>query len=124
MGRAKIAAGLGVAAVRTALEGAAEASGEAKALAVRYLLQELADAVPGNTLEVRVPPFGAVQCVEGPNHSRGTPPNVVEMDAETWIALATGSLQWSAALATDRVSASGTRATLERLLPLEWNKRE
>ncbi len=124
MGKAKIVAIVGEASVRTKLEYGTEASSEATALAVRFLLQVLEDAAPGNTLEVRVPPLGAVQCVEGPNHTRGTPPNVVEMDAETWVALATGSLEWSAALAADRVSASGSRATLEGLLPLDWNKRE
>ncbi len=94
---------------------------DATAMAVRYLLQLLADAAPGNTLEVRVPPFGAVQCVEGPNHTRGTPPNVIEMDAETWVALATGTLGWAAAVSADRVSASGSRASLDGMLPLEWN---
>lgn len=94
------------------------------ALAVRYLLQVLADASPGNTLEVRVPPYGAVQCVEGPRHTRGTPPNVIEVDAETWLALATGALGWADALATDRVAASGTRANLEGMLPLVWNAGE
>ena len=57
------------------------------ATAVRYLLQLLAEKAPGNTVEVRVPPFGAVQVIEGPRHTRGTPPNVVETDAATWICL-------------------------------------
>ena len=70
---------------------------------MRYLLQVLDDVAPGNTLEVRVPPYGAVQVVEGPRHTRGTPPNVVEMDAATWIALATGSLGWDDAIAQGRV---------------------
>ena len=61
------------------------------ATAVRYLLQLLVEKAPGNSVEVRVPPFGAVQVVEGPRHTRGTPPNVVETDAATWIALATGA---------------------------------
>lgn len=97
---------------------------EDTALSVRYLLQVLSDAAPGNTLEVRVPPFGAVQCVEGPRHTRGTPPNVIELNADTWIALATGALDWSSALANHRVAASGSRANLDGLLPLEWNGRE
>ncbi|MBN9215230.1 MAG: hypothetical protein ABS62_01830 [Microbacterium sp. SCN 70-200] len=88
------------------------------ATAVRYLLQLLAEKAPGNTVEVRVPPFGAVQVVEGPRHTRGTPPNVVETDAATWIALATGEQTWSDALAAGRILASGTRADLESLLPL------
>ena len=91
------------------------------ATAVRYLLQVLATAHPGHTVEVRVPPFGAVQCVEGPRHTRGTPANVLEMDAATWVALATGSLAWADALADARVHASGNRADLSALVPLqEW----
>ena len=91
------------------------------ATAVRYLLQVLADAHPGHTVEVRVPPFGAVQCVEGPRHTRGTPANVVEMDAATWVTLATGGFSWSDALAEARVHASGSRADLSTLVPLqEW----
>jgi len=93
---------------------------ETVALSVRYLLQVLSDVAPGNTLEVRVPPFGAAQVVEGPRHTRGTPPNVVEMDAETWIALATGSLGWDTAVDDARVVASGTRADLRDRLPLAW----
>ncbi len=69
------------------------------ATAVRYLLQLLTEKAPGNTVEVRIPPFGAVQVVQGPRHTRGTPPNVVETDAATWIALATGAETWSAAVA-------------------------
>lgn len=86
--------------------------------AVRYLLQLLAEKAPGNTVEVRVPPFGAVQVIEGPRHTRGTPPNVVETDAATWIALATGTKAWADAAASGRILASGTRADLAALLPL------
>lgn len=88
------------------------------ATAVRYLLQLLAERAEGNTVEVRVPPFGAVQAIEGPRHTRGTPPNVVEMDAPTWLALATGSLTWRDALAAGRVAASGQRADLSGHLPI------
>lgn len=88
------------------------------ATAVRYLLEELAERAPGNAVEVRVPPFGVTQCIEGPRHTRGTPPNVVETDAATWIALATGSLAWGDALAEARAVASGTRADLLPVLPL------
>ncbi|WP_406247174.1 sterol carrier family protein [Microbacterium sp. M] len=88
------------------------------ATAVRYLLQLLDEKAPGNSVEVRVPPFGAVQVVQGPRHTRGTPPNVVEMDAATWIAVATGTEPWADAAASGRVSASGTRADLADLLPL------
>ena len=88
------------------------------ATAVRYLLQLLAEKAPGNSVEVRVPPFGAVQVVEGPRHTRGTPPNVVETDAATWIALATGAEEWTDAAAAGRILASGTRADISALLPL------
>ena len=90
------------------------------ATAVRYCLEELADRAPGRSVEVRVPPFGVTQCIEGPRHTRGTPPNVVEMDAATWIALATGSLRWDDAIADARVIASGTRADLREHLPVPW----
>ena len=88
------------------------------ATAVRYLLQLLAEKAPGGTVEVRVPPFGAVQVIEGPRHTRGTPPNVVETDALTWIDLATGAQQWDEAHARGAIHASGTRADIAALLPL------
>jgi hypothetical protein len=115
-----------VAAVReevSAVRGADDAgvSKPQLATAVRYLLQILAEAHPGHTVEVRVPPFGAVQCVEGPRHTRGTPANVVEMDAATWVALAIGELSWADARSGARVHASGSRADLSTLVPLqEW----
>jgi len=90
------------------------------ATAVRYLLQVLADGAPGKSVEVRVPPFGAVQCIEGPGHTRGTPPNVVETDALTWLALAAGTVDWVAAVSAGRISASGSRADLSALVPLAW----
>lgn len=88
------------------------------ATAVRYLLQLLAEKAPGNAVEVRVPPFGAVQVIEGPRHTRGTPPNVVEMEPETWLSVALGDEDWAVALAEGRILASGTRAHLAGLLPL------
>ncbi|MER7072078.1 sterol carrier family protein [Terrabacter sp. NPDC000476] len=88
------------------------------ATAVRYTLEELATVAPGRTVEVRVPPHGAVQCIEGPVHTRGTPPNVIETDAATWLRLAVGELAWDDALAAARVRASGQRAHLDGLLPL------
>jgi len=88
------------------------------AMAVRYALEELAARAPGRTLEVRVPPYGAVQCVEGPRHTRGTPANVIEMDARTWLDLVTGQSDWATALAGGTVHASGQRATLAGLLPI------
>lgn len=88
------------------------------ATAVRWSLEELAERHPGRSTEVRVPPFGAVQCVAGPRHTRGTPPNVVEADAGTWLALVTGELAWADAVGSGRVRASGARADLSGLLPL------
>jgi hypothetical protein len=88
------------------------------AAAVRWTLEELAERNPGHSTEVRVPPFGAVQCIAGPRHTRGTPPNVVETDAATWLALVTGELAWPDAAASGRVRASGSRADLSALLPL------
>jgi hypothetical protein len=86
--------------------------------AVRILLTELARRAPGRSVEVRVPPFGAVQCVPGPRHTRGTPPNVVETDPLTWLLVATGRLAWTDAVASGRISASGIRTDLSEYLPL------
>ena len=105
-------------AVRAAAAASARPARTDHATAVRYLLQLLAEKAPGNSVEMRVPPFGAVQVVEGPRHTRGTPPNVVETDADTWIALATGVEQWTDAAASGRIRASGTRSDLSPLLPL------
>jgi hypothetical protein len=88
------------------------------AAAVRATLRELARRAPGRGVEVRVPPFAAVQCLAGPTHTRGTPSNVVETDARTWLALATGRITWSAALTDGVLRASGTRADLSGMLPL------
>lgn len=88
------------------------------ATAVRYLLEELSEVAEGNSVEVRVPPFGVTQCIEGPRHTRGTPPNVIETDPVTWLELATGALSWPDAVEQRRVSASGTRADLSEVLPL------
>ncbi len=86
--------------------------------AVRFTLEELAATSPGNSVEVRVPPAAAVQAIAGPRHTRGTPPNVVETDMETWLRLATGRTGWEEALATGAVRASGVRADLSGVLPL------
>ncbi|TNC26115.1 sterol carrier family protein [Amycolatopsis alkalitolerans] len=90
----------------------------ALAAAVRLSLRALAADAPGRSVEVRVPPFGAVQCVEGPRHTRGTPPNVIETDAKTWLELATGRLLWTDAVESGRVTASGLRADLSHWLPV------
>lgn len=88
------------------------------ATAVRYSLEEVSARAPGNSVEVRVPPFGVTQCVEGPRHTRGTPPNVIECDAATWLAMVSGRLSWADAVAAGQVAASGLRADLSALLPL------
>jgi len=88
------------------------------ATAVRYTLQLLVEKAPGPTVEVRVPPFGAVQCVAGPKHTRGTPPNVVEMNTQTWLALATGAVSWQEARTSGWLKASGVRSDISELLPL------
>ena len=105
-------------AVLAALEGGAEPRADALRAAVTYLLGLLAADAPGRSVEVRVPPYAAVQAVAGPRHTRGTPPNVVETDPATWVALAAGRLSWADARAAGRVSASGPRADLSGLLPL------
>ncbi|MET9609692.1 sterol carrier family protein [Streptomyces sp. NPDC006512] len=91
---------------------------QALAACTRLLADALAVKAPGGSVEVRIPPFAVVQCVEGPRHTRGTPPNVVETDPLTWIRLATGRTGWAEALDSARVSASGERADLSALLPL------
>ncbi|MFT4210648.1 MAG: sterol carrier family protein [Microbacterium sp.] len=116
MARGSISTEDGRAALAAATD--AGASRSDRATAVRYLLQLLEEKAPGHTVEVRVPPFGAVQVVEGPRHTRGTPPNVVETDPITWIALATGAQTWADAVAAGRILVSGTRADLHGLLPL------
>jgi len=117
--RRRVDADAGRAAVR-AWQGGADDT-PTVATAVRFLLEQLATDHEGNSVEVRVPPYGATQAIEGPRHTRGTPPNVVEMDAATWLALATGGMAWDAALAAARVSASGTRADLAAVLPIRWS---
>lgn len=105
-----------------AVAGAADRGGEPARVALRqavtYLLGLLAARAPGRTVEVRVPPFAAVQCIAGPAHTRGTPPNVVETDPVTWIRLATGRTAWADAVAVGRVRASGSRSDISRYLPL------
>jgi hypothetical protein len=88
--------------------------------AVRALLTLLRARAPGRSVEVRVPPYGAIQCGAGPRHTRGTPPNVVECDPVTFTLLATGRLAWADAVADGRVRASGSRADLSPHLPL-WD---
>ncbi|CAN2228381.1 Bacterial SCP orthologue [Candidatus Nanopelagicaceae bacterium] len=85
---------------------------------VKSTLALLADKYPGKAIEVRIPPYAAVQCGEGPKHTRGTPPNVIEMEAATWLQLVYGERAWSDAYNDGLISASGVRADLSHLLPL------
>lgn len=87
-------------------------------LLTRHFLAVLAERAPGRSVEVRVPPYAAVQAIPGVRHTRGTPPAVVETDAETWVALATGELAWADAVDGGRIQASGERAELAPYLPL------
>ncbi len=85
---------------------------------MRFALEELATVAPGRSVEVRVPPFGATQCIAGPVHRRGTPASVVETDAVTWLEVTSGALGWAEAVESGRVRASGERAALAEWLPL------
>ena len=85
---------------------------------VKSTLALLSAKSPGRAIEVRIPPYAAIQCGEGPTHTRGTPANVVEMAAATWIALASGEITWSDALNSGAITASGLRADLTPYLPL------
>lgn len=92
--------------------------------AVRCSLAVLANRSPGHGLEVRVPPYGAVQAIEGPQHTRGTPPGVVETDPITWLRLATGHRDWAEAVAEHDVQATGVRSDLSGHLPLWQDERD
>ncbi len=86
--------------------------------AVRTILADLVERAPGRSVEVRVPPYGAIQCVEGPRHTRGTPPNVVETDPVTFLRLAAGTVTWEESLRDGRVRASGIRSDIAHLFPI------
>jgi hypothetical protein len=96
----------------------ADATGIDLRLLTKHFMAILEARAPGHSVEVRVPPYAAVQVIPGVRHTRGTPPAVVETDAATWIALATGDLTWSEAERDGRVRASGERADLAPYLPL------
>ncbi|WP_292645203.1 sterol carrier family protein [Nocardioides sp.] len=105
--------------VSAALERMAQSAEKADLrLLTKHFLAVLEQRAPGRSVEVRVPPYAAVQCVEGVRHTRGTPPAVIETDANTWIALATGALTWPEAVDQARVRASGERTDLSAYLPL------
>lgn len=112
-------AGRGADAVGSWLDGGPEPERTVLRAAVKESLAALAAAAPGRSVEVRIPPFGAVQCVAGPRHTRGTPPNVVEADARTWLQLVSGRLSWTDAETTGRLRASGSRSgEIAAVLPL------
>jgi hypothetical protein len=92
---------------------------DALATAVRLTARTLAALAPGASVEVRIPPFAAVQCVSGPRHTRGTPPNVVETDPRTWLLLATGMVSLAEAESAGTLTLSGSRAgEIDHWLPL------
>jgi len=105
-------------AVIAAADAGLEPLQEALRGAVIHTLDLLAQTAPGRAVEVRVPPFAAVQAVAGPRHSRGTPPNVVEVDPLAWVLLAAGRIDWAAAVGSGAVRASGPRSDLAVYLPL------
>jgi hypothetical protein len=107
-----------VSVVGAALDSGAEPERAALRSAARFLLHELERVRPGRSVEIRVVPVAAVQAVAGPRHTRGTPPNVVETDAVTWVRLATGRLAWDEAVRSGSVRASGARSDLSAFLPL------
>ena len=110
----------GIAAVRAVLAASSKRvnSDDDFKAAVRYLLEELSFLRPGRSVEVRVPPLGAVQCVEGLTHRRGTPPNTVEMNSTDWFALAVGEISLDELAGTGRVLLSGTRSDISDVFPI------
>lgn len=103
--------------IRARIESGAADRSDLRA-AAKHLLAVLAEKAPGHSVEVRVPPYAAVQCIPGARHTRGTPPAVVEMDAATWVALALGHQTWADAVRERRVTASGERSDLSAYLPV------
>jgi hypothetical protein len=116
----KIAADVGLDAIRAfrASPESALADPVVAGLACRYALQVLASVAPGRAVEVRVPPYGAVQVIEGPSHTRGTPPAVIEMTPRVWLEVVTGVTSWTEAVSRGVVDSSGHRANLQQWLPL------
>ncbi len=118
MKKRKISQAAGLAALAEFNKHAGATAQQDLATAVRYTLEELAARAPGGAVEVRIPPYGATQCLDGGQHRRGTPPNVVETDPHTWLALVLGRLSWCDAHVAGKLSASGARADLTSVLPL------
>ena len=82
---------------------------------VKEILAKISKIAPGHAVELRIPPYSAIQCVEGPKHTRGTPPNVVEMSAEVLFDISKGKINWASAISDGRISASGERSDLSEL---------
>ena len=82
---------------------------------VKEILATISEIAPGHAVELRIPPYSAIQCVEGPKHTRGTPPNIVEMNADILFAISSGEINWNDAIADGRISASGERSNLSEL---------
>jgi hypothetical protein len=99
-------------------ENSQEANKLIEQIAVKFCLQLLHEKAPGNSVEVRIPPYAAVQVIPGRSHKRGTPPAVIEMSARIWIDLAIGNIDWTTTKNSGAISASGQRADLSTLLPL------
>lgn len=100
-------------------EGAAALGSGDKPTAIRFLLQEIESMAPGGSVELRVPPYGAVQCIGGLDHRRGTPPNVVELDSESFLALALGRANWDELVESGKLIASGVLVQeLRNLFPI------
>lgn len=114
----KIGVATGLAAVREYLQNGETTPRSVMLTAVRFTLEELAEQFPGQSVEVRVPPAGAVQILEGVKHRRGIPAAIVEMSMSTWLQLVCGKISWKAAVEQGLVDASGERASLAQLLPL------
>ncbi len=89
---------------------------------VKAILSIVSELAPGHAVELRIPPYAAIQCVEGPKHTRGTPPNVVEMNAKTLFALTNGEMKWSDAVENGAIHASGERSNLESLFSSVTNR--
>ena len=85
---------------------------------VKAVLEQISQLAPGHAVELRIPPYAAIQCCAGPKHTRGTPPNVVEMSAEVLFGLLDGSLDWADGIDDGRITASGERSDLSRILQL------
>jgi hypothetical protein len=82
---------------------------------VKKILKVVEELAPGRSVELRIPPYSAIQCIAGGNHRRGTPPNVVEMDAQTLLKLSMSPQSWDQLCSEGQISASGTNSNLSEL---------